>query len=93
MALPGFPEFVELPTCAVCGKPVDDLLVFESFVSLGRTFVARCHGAEERAEVSLADMEAAWRTGGGILRFGVAFGRPIGQAVAAFAPPPRELPP
>jgi hypothetical protein len=42
---------ITLPTCAVCRKPVDEL-VQGADPSAGRlVFTARCHGAAQRVEI------------------------------------------
>ena len=52
------------PMCAVCGRPVDSMLVTEdeSRGPLGTIiFVAHCHGAQEKVEVGFGDLLANGR--------------------------------
>lgn len=46
------PVAMEKPTCAVCKVPVKYMRVSHDPRSCMRSFVLRCHGAEERFEVS-----------------------------------------
>lgn len=49
-----------LPECAVCNKPVDELIQLpHSPFRRSVVYIARCHGAEERVELSDADLVAA----------------------------------
>lgn len=41
-----------LPTCARCGRPVDEVVRWDDPVTLDLVFVAVCHGAREVGRVS-----------------------------------------
>ena len=41
------------PTCAVCGKPVEEFTEEDGFLDRYRVFTARCHGEREQVRVEL----------------------------------------
>lgn len=51
----------ELPTplCAVCGKPVDEVITWIDPNRDTQVFIARCHGDEERCELTPFDLVSA----------------------------------
>ena len=45
-----------LPWCAVCRRPVDELLHRDDPVTMDHVFVARCHGASEIVHIHHFDI-------------------------------------
>jgi hypothetical protein len=55
-----------LPTCAVCGQPVERMESEDDDFMGRRVFTARCHGESERVVVAHGDLTGA-------ITFGMAF--------------------
>ena len=45
-------DHLGLPECAQCKKPVDELIRLYDNLRMCMIFVVRCHGAEERVELT-----------------------------------------
>jgi hypothetical protein len=57
------------PICAVCKREVDELIAVRETTTCTTTYIARCHGAEERVEL---DDQLVW-SADHRLSFGLAF--------------------
>lgn len=45
----------DLPWCAVCQTPVEELCAFEDARTMALIYVVRCHGSVERVEISMSE--------------------------------------
>ena len=63
------PPLEELPWCAVCDKPVDECRRFDETTTDAMVWIVRCHGAEERVRLTMAELARL----GSAPRPGVAF--------------------
>ena len=48
--VPGLRERFGWPQCAVCHKPVDEVLVFKQVASLKEIIMVKCHGQHQEVE-------------------------------------------
>lgn len=63
---------IELPECAICGKPVERMYAWDDVLRAARYIAVFCHGQEERVELTRMLLEDC----GGTMRFGKAFAAP-----------------
>lgn len=71
--LPGLAPLKDWPTCAQCNRRVAMWVWWDDLFLERRTQVVRCHGAEEKREVTTRDLQVATDPAALLASFSAAF--------------------